>query len=250
MAGDWLKIEKHTPEKPEIAALAAIHGMDPEIVFAKCFKVWAWADSMMTDGTVRRVDPSFLDALVHARGFAHALIEVGWLQVRDGGDPPQSRSLVIPNFARHMGQSAKQRALTANRVSAHRRRKTKRGCNGESVNSSSLLFSQDGGIENDAAGGRAPPRGFVAPTVDEVRAYCAERGNNVDPEQFVDHYTANGWVQGNRGKPLKDWRAAVRTWEKHAFQGNGSLRPGVYDGLKEFAARAAADGTLHKEHGT
>lgn len=53
---------------------------------------------------------------------------------------------------------------------------------------------------------------FVAPSVDEVCAYCKERGNRVDPQRFVDFYTANGWTQG-RGKPIKDWRAAVRTWE-------------------------------------
>lgn len=53
---------------------------------------------------------------------------------------------------------------------------------------------------------------FVAPSVDEVRTYCADRGNHVDPQRFVDFYTANGWTQG-RGKPIKDWRAAVRTWE-------------------------------------
>ena len=58
-----------------------------------------------------------------------------------------------------------------------------------------------------------PPRTrFVAPTVKDVAAYCQERRNNVDPQRFVDYYTANGWTQG-RGKPIKDWRAAVRTWE-------------------------------------
>lgn len=54
---------------------------------------------------------------------------------------------------------------------------------------------------------------FVPPTVEEVQAYCAERGNKVDAQRFVDFYTANGWHQG-RGKPIKDWRAAVRTWER------------------------------------
>lgn len=64
-------------------------------------------------------------------------------------------------------------------------------------------------------GGTAPAEKrnlFVPPSVDEVRAYCQERGNHIDPQRFVDFYTANGWTQG-RGKPIKDWRAAVRTWE-------------------------------------
>ena len=53
---------------------------------------------------------------------------------------------------------------------------------------------------------------FIKPTVDEVKAYCEERKNNVDAERFVDYYTANGWRVGKG--PMKDWKAAVRTWEK------------------------------------
>lgn len=59
----------------------------------------------------------------------------------------------------------------------------------------------------------APTRArFVPPTVDEVRAYCLERKNSVDPERFIDYYQANGWRVGKN--PMKDWRAAVRNWEK------------------------------------
>lgn len=55
---------------------------------------------------------------------------------------------------------------------------------------------------------------FVPPSVDDVKMYCQERKNNVDAQSFVDFYTANGWVQG-KGKPIKDWKACVRTWEKN-----------------------------------
>lgn len=54
---------------------------------------------------------------------------------------------------------------------------------------------------------------FTPPTLEEVSSYCKERRNGVDPERFHDYYTANGWVQG-RGKPIKDWKATVRTWER------------------------------------
>lgn len=53
---------------------------------------------------------------------------------------------------------------------------------------------------------------FVKPTVDEVRAYCLERQNDIDPEYFIDYYEARGWVVGKT--PMKDWKATVRTWEK------------------------------------
>lgn len=50
------------------------------------------------------------------------------------------------------------------------------------------------------------------PTVEEVAAYCRERGNHVDPERFVDFYASKGWKVGNQ--PMKDWKACVRTWER------------------------------------
>ena len=53
---------------------------------------------------------------------------------------------------------------------------------------------------------------FIKPSVEEVRAYCQERNNGVDPETFVDFYESKGWKVGNN--PMKDWKAAVRTWEK------------------------------------
>lgn len=59
---------------------------------------------------------------------------------------------------------------------------------------------------------------FIPPTLDEVKAYCVERKNNVDPQHFIDYYESNGWKVGKN--PMKDWKAAVRTWEKNGY-GNG-----------------------------
>lgn len=53
---------------------------------------------------------------------------------------------------------------------------------------------------------------FVPPTVEEVRAYCQERNNGIDPEEFVDWYQAKNWKVGK--DKMSDWKAAVRTWER------------------------------------
>ena len=53
---------------------------------------------------------------------------------------------------------------------------------------------------------------FVPPTEDEVALYCVERKNHVNAQKFVDYYSSNGWKVGRN--PMKDWKAAVRTWEK------------------------------------
>ena len=60
---------------------------------------------------------------------------------------------------------------------------------------------------------------FIPPTAEQAAAYCRERENGIDAAYFVDYYTANGWTQG-KGRPLKDWKAAVRAWER-----NGVRRP-------------------------
>lgn len=54
---------------------------------------------------------------------------------------------------------------------------------------------------------------FIPPNIDQVIEYCGERNNGVDPERWHDHYTANGWMVGKT--KMKDWKAAVRTWEKN-----------------------------------
>jgi hypothetical protein len=69
--------------------------------------------------------------------------------------------------------------------------------------------------DGDGDGGRARPAKNGRPTIEEVRAYCLERGKGVDPEAWFDHYTANGWKVGKN--PMKDWRAAVRTWERNGI---------------------------------
>lgn len=57
---------------------------------------------------------------------------------------------------------------------------------------------------------------FVKPTVEEIKAYCRERMNFVEPQKFFDYYESNGWKVGKN--PMKDWKAAVRTWEKNNFE--------------------------------
>lgn len=63
-----------------------------------------------------------------------------------------------------------------------------------------------------AGAGRHTQKRFTPPTVEEVAAYCRERGNQVDAQMFVDFYASKGWKVGS--SPMKDWKAAIRTWEQ------------------------------------
>jgi len=75
--------------------------------------------------------------------------------------------------------------------------------------SSSSLSS----IKNKERGKRTSP--FVPPSINEVKEYCTERKNMIDAQAFVDFYISNGWQVGKN--KMRDWKAAVRTWEKRHF---------------------------------
>ena len=85
---------------------------------------------------------------------------------------------------------------------------------------------QDKDKEKDKEKNKKTIKRFTPPTVEEVRAYCTERGNNVDPQTFVDFYEAKGWMVGSNH--MKDWRACVRTWEKNRVdRGRGKQNPAL-----------------------
>ncbi len=68
---------------------------------------------------------------------------------------------------------------------------------------------------------------FSCPTIDQVTAYCLERRKGVDPEQWFNFYSAKGWMIGKN--KMKDWKAAVRTWEKNAVDEEGDRGRKAFD---------------------
>ena len=117
MAGDWIKFDVTTPDKPEVVQMAAALGIDQDAVVGKLLRVWAWADqnTVTCNGECNgvTVTTSFLDRLTFCAGFANAMRSAGWLTGEDG-------ALVFPNFVRHNGKTAKERALSNRRISKHR----------------------------------------------------------------------------------------------------------------------------------
>ena len=67
---------------------------------------------------------------------------------------------------------------------------------------------------------------FYPPTLDEVKQYCEERKNNIDPMAFIDFYSSKGWMIGKNR--MKDWKAAVRTWERKRKE-ESKAESSVYD---------------------
>ena len=70
---------------------------------------------------------------------------------------------------------------------------------------------------------------FEKPTLSEIEQYCIERKNNVNAEQFFDYYESNGWKVGKNS--MKDWKAAVRTWERSEYRKPNSKKNSKEDAI-------------------
>lgn len=80
---------------------------------------------------------------------------------------------------------------------------------------------------------------FAPPSVKQVREYCQQRNNGINPDDFINHYEANGWMRGKT--KIKDWKACVRTWENKRGNDNGSYKQTNKQSLTERATQARKD---------
>ena len=84
---------------------------------------------------------------------------------------------------------------------------------------------------------------FAPPTIEDVTAYCRERGNKVDPQKFVDFYTMKGWMVGKN--KMKSWQAAVRTWERREpKQGQGRMSARQQDDWNKWHPECERGGSV------
>lgn len=127
--------------------------------------------------------------------------------------------VTIPNWEKHQTldklETAKEQ--TRRRVAAYReRQKLLAVGNGYGNVTDVTCNATDKDIEEDKEkkkSARKAASRFTPPTVEEVQAYCDERGNAVNATRFVNYYESNGWKVGRNS--MKDWKAAVRTWENN-----------------------------------
>lgn len=78
---------------------------------------------------------------------------------------------------------------------------------------------------------RAKREVFVPPSVDEVESYCDERNNGINPQAFIDFYQTRGWKVGK--EKMKDWKAAIRTWENNKKEREATAKPSHYSTVKK-----------------
>ena len=113
MAGDWIKVESVTPDKPEVDMMANELDIDHDSVVGKLIRLWIWADQQSISGNGLSVTKKMIDRITFHNGFSAALEKVGWLKGVEG-------AFSLPNFEQHNGQTAKTRAATNRRVAKSR----------------------------------------------------------------------------------------------------------------------------------
>jgi hypothetical protein len=113
MSQAWLKVEKITIDKVEVAKMATMLKIDRYAVLGRLLQIWGYFDSHTVDGRIQGIDHDYLDGLVGKKGFCSAMASVGWLR-RD------ESAVILPNFSRHNGKTAKDRALHGKRQQVHR----------------------------------------------------------------------------------------------------------------------------------
>lgn len=120
MAGDWLKVEISTPDKPEVFEIANELDIDPDEVVGKLFRVWSWFDQHTEEGNAPVTLTALLNRQCGNADICGAMHKAGWLIIE--GD-----RMTLPNFDRHNGQTSKCRALTAKRVKKFKEKSNAKG---------------------------------------------------------------------------------------------------------------------------
>ena len=159
--------------------------------------------------------------------------------------------ITIPNWNKHQTLDSYEKKKERDRIYQAERRAKQRALITESseessdskaIPSSDIAVSEEDkerdkekdkdknimGDSNESPRKRYSRSPFHPPSVEEVKAYCDERKNTVDPEAFVDFYSSKDWMIGKNR--MKDWKAAVRTWERSRTEKRQQTRKEIVPG--------------------
>ena len=227
----WLKLHKDFFQRKEIKRLRKIAGGDTyTIIYLKML-----LRSIMSDGKLYfdGLEDDFASELAldldekeeNVQITVQYLLKSGLLEMcsdeeyylPDAKDNTGTETAVASRVRRHR---EKQKALHCNADVTQ----MKQLCNGEKKKEK----EKDREIDSSASTTTKRKR-FEKPTLSEIEQYCIERKNNVNAEQFFDYYESNGWKVGKNS--MKDWKAAVRTWERSEYRKPNSKKNSKEDAI-------------------
>lgn len=229
----WLKLHKDFFQRKEIKRLRKIAGGDTyTIIYLKML-----LRSIMSDGKLYfdGLEDDFSSELAldldeneeNVQITVQYLLKSGLLEMcsdeeyylPDAKDNTGTETAVASRVRRHR---EKQKALHCNADVTQ----MKQLCNGEKEKEKEK--EKDREIDSSASTTTKRKR-FEKPSISDIKQYCMERNNNVNAEHFFDYYESNGWKVGKNS--MKDWKAAVRTWERSEYRKPNSKKNSKEDAI-------------------
>jgi len=222
MAGDWIKVEQATVDKPEVLRLAELMGWHRRQALGLLVEFWCWLDKNLSEECpdfVRHMSRKSLDEVLHVPGFAAALEHVGWAKFDD-----ECAVMHIVNAERHNGNTAKTRALDAKRKKEKRRQNVQQ----MSVSDPDVSGTREE-KRRDIYTRKSPetplPKDFVLS--ERVKSWGATKGYT--PEALTAHFENFILQAAAKGYTYRDWdsaliKAVAADWAK---VGKGSRRLAV-----------------------
>jgi len=218
----WLKLHKDFFQRKEIKRLRKIAGGDTyTIIYLKML-----LRSIMSDGKLYfdGLEDDFASELALDLDEKEENVQITIQYLLKSGllEMCSDEEYYLPDTKDSTGCET----AVASRVRKHRERKkalqcnadvtqVKQLCNGEIEKELEKDIEIEKEIHSSAKSTTTKRKRFEKPTLSQITQYCLERNNNVNAEQFYDYYESNGWKVGKNS--MKDWKAAVRTWEKNNY---------------------------------
>ena len=210
----WLKFEANTPEKPEVFAITAALGWDdPDLTVGKLLKIWRWFDQHTVDGNAPCVTTALLDRICGVSGFAQAMVTVGWLVADAAGSH-------LPHFQRHNGKTAKDRALTAERVAnfksrGERGRESNAEGNGATRAATQAATHAATQIGNNAGAGANASANFAGGKIGSIWSSETANALTVSPalpreEKKREEKKSAAKAEGSATRLPQDWQPGER----------------------------------------
>lgn len=209
MAGEWIKLELSTSDKPEVLKIARLTSLDKDAVLGKLIRLWAWFDRNSVDGHVDGIVDADVDYIVGHNGFISALKLVGW------SDYDNIESWVkLTNFDRHNGETAKQRALKNIRQAKWRLNKDENVDASTSTKATQSRLPEKRREENiNTSKGSRLSNGWILPNewineAQKINSVLTVKQINYIAEGFKDY-----WIGLSGARAVKaDWLATWRNW--------------------------------------
>lgn len=210
--------------------------------------LWCWVAKNRPDGILTNMDSEDIEIASDWRGeenvFFNACLGV-WIDEcsehassNASSNAQNNRVYKIHGWEQHQGWAmhAKERSEKAKKAAEARWKAGKKDNKKQGVNATSMQVAMPQASFSNAPSPSPSPspykekvltnvstkkKNFIPPSLREVEAYVAERGNKINSQKFIDYYTSNGWMVG-RNK-MRDWKAAIRNWESNkSFSTGGS----------------------------